>query len=325
MTTELVHFDAAKRELALASSIDEVKILRDKAEALRQYIRQQGASLEMQNQCAEIKLRAERKVGEMLSNPDTGVKPGNPQLSHDVIIERPKLNEIGINAKQSSRWQLEATVPEPILEQHIAEVKAKGEELTSIGVQRLAARLQRKEYIDQTLAMPTSKYRTIVVDPPWPIQKIEREVAITQQQMDYKTWDLDRIRDLPLPADDNCHLYLWTTQRYLPASFSILQAWGFAYIFTLVWHKNGGFQPFNLPQYNCEFCLFGKRGDLPFLTTKDFFTCFNGERREHSRKPSEFYDLVKRVSPEPRIDIFSREKQEGFDQYGDETDKFADS
>lgn len=43
----LVHFDAARRELALASSIDEVKQLRDKAEALRQYVRQQGASFEI--------------------------------------------------------------------------------------------------------------------------------------------------------------------------------------------------------------------------------------------------------------------------------------
>uniref|UniRef100_A0A6M3JR85 Putative methyltransferase n=1 Tax=viral metagenome TaxID=1070528 RepID=A0A6M3JR85_9ZZZZ len=318
MTTELVHFDAARRELALASNIDEIKILRDKAEALRQYIRQQGASLEMQNQCAEIKLRAERKAGEMIKD-DPDIRQGGSKF-HDVT-----LNDYGITNLQSHRWQLEASVPEPILEQHIAEVKAKGEELTSIGVQRLAARLQRKEYIDQTLSMPTNKYRTIIIDPPWPIQKIEREVAITQQQMDYQTWDLDRIRDLPLPADDNCHLYLWTTQRYLPSSFSILQAWGFAYIFTMVWHKNGGFQPFNLPQYNCEFCLFGKKGDLPFLDTKDFFTCFNGGRREHSRKPIEFYELIKRVSPEPRIEIFSREKYDGFDQYGDETNRFENS
>jgi len=60
---QLTHFDVARRELALAVSIDEVKQLRDKAEAIRQYIRQQGASLEMQNQAAEIKIRAERRIG----------------------------------------------------------------------------------------------------------------------------------------------------------------------------------------------------------------------------------------------------------------------
>ena len=63
----LVHFDRARQELELASSIDEVKQIRDRAEALRHYARQQGLSLEMQNRCAEIKLRAERRAGEILA------------------------------------------------------------------------------------------------------------------------------------------------------------------------------------------------------------------------------------------------------------------
>jgi len=322
MNKQLAHFDTARREIALASSIDEVKQIRDKAEALRQYIKQQGAGLEMQNRCAEIKIRAERRAGELLGETEFN-KGGRPSenLLQDVS-SLPKLKDFDISEIQSHRWQLEAEVPEEILEQHIAKVKAEEGELTSISIQRLAARLKRKEYINQTLAMPTSLYRTIIVDPPWPMEKIEREAAITQQQMDYPVWNIERIRDLPLPADDNCHLYLWTTQRFLPISFSILQGWGFSYVFTMVWHKTGGFQPFNLPQYNCEFVLFGRKGNLPFLDTKDFFTCFNGARREHSRKPDEFYDIVRRVSPEPRVDYFSREKREGFNQIGNEVDKF---
>ena len=63
-------------------------------------------SLEMQNECAEIKLRAERRAGEMLADPTIGVRPGNPQLSHDVIIPPLKLNELGITLMQSHRWQL---------------------------------------------------------------------------------------------------------------------------------------------------------------------------------------------------------------------------
>jgi len=64
---QLVHFNKAKKELALATKIDEVKEIRDKAEALRAYVKQVGESLEMQNQCAEIKVRAECKAGEMLA------------------------------------------------------------------------------------------------------------------------------------------------------------------------------------------------------------------------------------------------------------------
>ena len=172
---------------------------------------------------------------------------------------------------------------------------------------------------------PTEKYKTIVIDPPWPMGKILRNVAPNQFDFDYPTMSLEVIGSLPIPylMAENCHVYLWTTQRFLPVSFQILEKWGLKYIFTMVWHKNGGFQPFNLPQYNCEFVLFGRRGNLPFNTTKNFFTCFSGQRREYSRKPNVFYNLVRRVSPEPRIDYFGREEREGFVQYGDEAGKYS--
>lgn len=168
-------------------------------------------------------------------------------------------------------------------------------------------------------------YKTIIVDPPWPVEKIARNVSPNQYEFEYPTMTLEEIADLPIPtlADkEGCHIYLWTTQKFLPVSFGILAGWGAKYIFTMVWHKNGGFQPFNLPQYNSEFVLFGKIGSLDFINTKQFFTCFNGVRREHSRKPIEFDDIVRRVSPEPRYDYFSRELKEGFEQYGNEADKF---
>ena len=138
MTTELAHFDAAKREIALASSIDEVKQIRDKAEALRQYIRQQGATLEMQNHCAEIKIRAERKAGEMLGETEKQ-GPGQYQQLHDVTAAvPPSLADLGISRIQSHRWQQEASIPEERFERHVAEVKARGDELTSKGILELA-------------------------------------------------------------------------------------------------------------------------------------------------------------------------------------------
>jgi len=91
--TSLIHFDTAKRELALASSIDEVKQIRDQAEAIRQYIRQQKGSFEMQNQAAEIKLRAERRAGEMLREQEWHKGAATP--SHDVT-PLPKHEDLGI-------------------------------------------------------------------------------------------------------------------------------------------------------------------------------------------------------------------------------------
>ena len=191
--------------------------------------------------------------------------------------------------------------------------------------QAVLTEFKRRELAKNPVPLPEGKYRTIVIDPPWPIEKILCEVRPGQIVMDYPTMTIEEIKALPisnLAMDDGCHLYLWTIQKYLPISFEVLRGWGFTYIFTMVWHKKGGFQPFNLPQYNCEFVLFGKKGSLPFLETKDFFTCFEGERRQHSRKPQGFYDLVSRVSPEPRLDYFSREEKKGFTSYGNETTKF---
>lgn len=142
--TVLVKFEAAKRALAEARSIDEVKLVRDQAEALRLYVRQQGDSLEMQNDIAEIKLRAERRAGELLAA--GGRKPGETDktiMSHNVTLS-PTLEDLGISRMQASRWQLEANVPEEIFECHVAEIKAAKEELTSVGLRRLAKRLEGK-------------------------------------------------------------------------------------------------------------------------------------------------------------------------------------
>ena len=315
---ELTHFIKAKQELALATNIDEIKEIRDKAEALRFYCKQAGESLEMQNNCAEIKIRAERRAGELL--PDT-IKEGNPQLSDDMTVV--KLKDIGISRNQSSKYQQIATIPEDKFEEHIAAVKESNGELTSISTLRLAKQIQHKEHNENLLKieLPTGKYRTIIIDPPWEVQMIERDDRPNQTKFDYPTMLTEQIIELPIKDlcnESGSHIYLWTTQKYLPIAFEILDHWNIKYICTMVWHKSGGFQPFNLPQYNCEFVLFGRTGNLDFLTTKDFPCCFNGERQGHSIKPDRFYEIVQRVSPGPRLDMFARKQRDGFTVWGNE-------
>ena len=125
---ELVHFNRAKKELVLATDIDEVKEIRDKAEALRIYAKQAGESLEMQNQCAEIKIRAERRAGELLGE-TVGHSGGSP-LHHERDLPK------GISEIKSHRWQKIANIPEGKFEEHITKVKNKEEELTTAGLLR---------------------------------------------------------------------------------------------------------------------------------------------------------------------------------------------
>ncbi|MEG3637675.1 Spo0J and IME4 domain-containing protein [Magnetococcus sp. PR-3] len=213
-------------------------------------------------------------------------------------------------------------------------VVAKGEEAILDAAKEIRARkakenaAQRAQVRADALKMdlPDGKYRTIIIDPPWPMQKVERDQRLDQVGFDYPTMSEVELADLDVGglAHEECHLFLWTTQKFLPMAMRLMEKWGFPYIFQMVWHKPGGFQPFGLPQYNCEFVLFGRKGRLEFLETKSFSTCFNAPRREHSRKPNEFYDLIRRVSPSPRIDLFSREQREGFDTWGAESGKFGE-
>jgi len=155
MTNYLVHFDKARQELELAASLDEVRDIRNKAEALRIYLKQAGESLAMQNRCAEIKIRAERKAGEILQ--ETGRKRGETDKAirsrDDSIYEElpPTLHEMGVTPTQSHRWQLIASIPEEKFEQHVETIKAEEKELTTSGTLKLAFRLKKDEARQSTL------------------------------------------------------------------------------------------------------------------------------------------------------------------------------
>lgn len=174
------------------------------------------------------------------------------------------------------------------------------------------------------LPLPEGKFRTLIIDPPWPVEKIARYIRPNQVVMDYPTMTLERIAALPiqeLMAPSGCHVYLWFTQKYRRFVFELFDKWGVKDECFLTWVKNVGFTPYSW-MYSTEHVLFGRVGDLA-LQKLGVRLDFNGKVREHSRKPDEFYQIVREVSPEPRLDFFSREARDGFQQYGNETTKFG--
>ena len=126
---------------------------------------------------------------------------------------------------------------------------------------------------------------------------------------------------MPELAAENSHLYLWVPNALIDEGSEVMKAWGFEYKTALTWAKFSlGIG--NYFRNSTEQVLFGIRGRLPVLR-RDVGTWFLARSREHSRKPDEFYRIVESMSPGPRIDVFSREKRLGWDQYGNQRAFFS--
>jgi len=203
----------------------------------------------------------------------------------------------------------------------LAEKVRKGE-MTSAEARRQMARDELTEKLQSIEAQEVKAlegvYDVIVIDPPWPMKKIDRDYYPEQTMFDYPTMTEAELQNLEIPAYDDCHVWLWTTHKFLPMALRLLKHWELKYICTFVWHKRGGFQPFGLPQYNCEFAVYAHKGSPKFIDTKAFMACFDGKRGAHSEKPEEFYDTIRRVTAGRRLDMFNRRKIEGFDGWGKE-------
>jgi len=147
----LARLDQATQLLAKARTVDEVKLIHDQAEAARVYARERDLGLQAQNYAAEIKLRAERRLGEILT--DMPKNEGTRTIGRNTVIppsDTPRLADLGLTRVESSRFQQIAKIPEPVFEQHVAEAKAAERELTTAGVVRLAAEQQRAEDAELT-------------------------------------------------------------------------------------------------------------------------------------------------------------------------------
>jgi len=169
------------------------------------------------------------------------------------------------------------------------------------------------------LVIPSS-FSCIVVDPPWEVKKIIRKVRPNQKEkLDYPTMTLDKIKELPIQriAAENSVLFLWTTNAYLEAAFSVMKSWGFKYQRCLTWDKGNGMCLFGF-HHRTEFVLFGYRGKINMYPRRPVFpSVFSGKSRRHSAKPDEFYKLAEPFG-DTRIDIFARIKRSGWFAWGNE-------
>jgi len=154
---ELALLDRAQLAISEATTVREAKEIRDKAEALEVYARRAEYGSILQQRCSEIKLRAERRAGELLRQLD--LRPGRPSNESLSSGQHHSLEGMGITRKQSSRWQRLATIPEDRFDE---EVKDGPSEAALLRIARQLEQPPKPEpeitpdplHLDQFVSMP---------------------------------------------------------------------------------------------------------------------------------------------------------------------------
>lgn len=173
----------------------------------------------------------------------------------------------------------------------------------------------------------TGKFAVVVIDPPWPHKmsgftqrRVKSSGNALASELPYETMSLHEIGAIPIPEilEDDAMVFCWTVNKFLPATFPLLETWGLKYAYTMTWVKNHGIQNPGSLQMNAEWIVVGRKGQLKYKEIKAFAIANFWKRGEHSEKPEEFYDLLRRVTPGPRIDIFGRRNIPGFTSWGNE-------
>lgn len=188
----------------------------------------------------------------------------------------------------------------------------------------------RIERLGPPAALPDGRYRCIVIDPPWPMPKIEREERPNQgAELDYPTMTIEAITDeigaviRDKAVLEGCHIYLWTTHKFLPDAQEMFRLWGVSYECLLTWVKPTGITPFSW-QYNTEHALFGRTGSLR-LDQQGLKLSIEAPVTRHSEKPDAFYERVRAASPGPRLELFARRERSGFEPWGNQVERLSEA
>ena len=138
---QTAQLQVAKRELSEAQTLHEMRNVRDLAEAIRSYAQHRDLGLDVQNQAAELKLQAERRLGRELGN--MNLRGGDRKSAASGLT----LRDLGIDKNQSARWQLEASVPDDVFQHYILTAHAEGREISSAALLRLGRRMKQLQAV----------------------------------------------------------------------------------------------------------------------------------------------------------------------------------
>jgi N6-adenosine-specific RNA methylase IME4 len=193
----------------------------------------------------------------------------------------------------------------------------------AIGEVKLEAKRALAEEIrSNPVVTPDGRYQVIVSDPPWKYDSRAEDTTHRGKNL-YPDMTVEEICKLPVEslAQDNCILWLWTTNAFMRDAYRCLDAWGFAEKTILTWDK----EKLGLGDWLrnvTEHCILAVRG-RPIVSLTNQTTMIREARREHSRKPETFYALVEALCPGSKLEMFCRTVRPGWAAWGAETEKFS--
>ena len=177
------------------------------------------------------------------------------------------------------------------------------------------------------IPFPKKKYQIIYADPAWTFRTFSSKGQKRSAIRHYNTLSINDICNLPIShiSDNNCILFLWAIDTMLPESFRVIEEWGFTYkTVGFTWVK----QNINSDKYftgmgywtrcNPEQCLLATKGK-PKRISKSVKQLVISKRQEHSKKPDIIRDnIIELCGDIPRIELFARQRVDGWDSWGDE-------
>ena len=180
-----------------------------------------------------------------------------------------------------------------------------------------------------------NKYQVIYADPPWCYSDKRKHAGKNNPhgaggaEKHYKTMKIEEIKNLQVKniCAENCYLFLWVTSPMIQEGLDVIKSWGFKYkTIAFVWVKmkkdmtkprGDGIGNYTLS--NAEYVLIGHKGKYWRNDASVRQILLKPKTRFHSQKPTEIMDrIVRMVGDVPRIELFARQRVDGWDAWGNE-------
>jgi N6-adenosine-specific RNA methylase IME4 len=258
---------------------------------------------------------------------DTANKTGKGRSTIAREVARAKIVNLNdpIGTALDSGDQLDALAKLPESTQRDLIARAKGGEDINVKVEVMKARrCQREQELAESTkaaseALGKKLYGVIYADPPWPYDRAPMGDEGRHNDQHYSSMPLEEIKALPIPAADDCYLFLWATVPMLPQCLEVMAAWGFTYKSASTWVKDKAGTGYWVRGI-CEHLLIGKRGNvLSPAPGEQFPGVIEAPRGRHSEKPDIFAEHIARLFPNvPKLEMFAREERPGWDVWGNE-------